>query len=160
MGVPATGLYWGHRTANYAGKLTDASCCAGTASEGASRSSISDASGWRFRITKAGGRSWCFRFRDSSDGATGRSKIGNYPDISLKDAGNATTCGRVAEGVIPRHKKSRTVKLLATGQSRCLAKLYLAEIKDENSDRSKRSADQDEHALNRHVLPNGDTPLR
>ena len=32
------------------------------------------------------GRSWCFRFRDPKTGATGRVKIGNYPDLSLKDA--------------------------------------------------------------------------
>jgi integrase len=115
--------------------------------------------GLAFRITKAGGRSWCFRFRDPATGATGRSKIGNYPDISLKDA-RATANdmrARVAKGVNPATQKKQDREAARDRTVEMLAKLYLAEIKDENSDRFKRSADQDEHALNRHVLPKWET---
>lgn len=110
--------------------------------------------GLSFRITNAGGRSWCFRFRDPKTGTTGRFKIGNYPDISLRDA-RATADNmrkRVAKGVNPTEQKKQDREAARDRRFGTLADLYLTEIKNEDSDRFKKSAAQDEAALNKHVL--------
>ena len=105
-------------------KLTDAYLqSVKTPPEG--RLEIADLSciGLSFRITNAGGRSWCFRFRDPKTGATGRFKIGNYPDLSLKDA-RATADDmrqRIAKGVNPTEQKKQDREAARDRQSASFA---------------------------------------
>lgn len=39
--------------------------------------------GLALRITAAGVKSWCFRFRDPRSGKDARLTLGRYPDVSL-----------------------------------------------------------------------------
>lgn len=43
-------------------------------------------SGLEWRVTASGARSWSFRFRDPTTGATTRHTLGPYPDLGLADA--------------------------------------------------------------------------
>jgi len=107
--------------------------------------------GLSFRITKAGVRSWSFRFRDPLSGKDARSTIGHYPDISLGDARKAADGlrGKVAEGVNPIVEKRRNRADASSKTFQALADRYL----DEHARRFKRSADADERNLRLHVLP-------
>ena len=112
-------------------------------------------SGLAFRITENGARSWSFKFRDPGTTRPGRVKLGNYPDVSLKSARAVADemRQRVAGGVNPSAQKKQDRAAAANRTFEALAKLYVAVVGDEKSDRFKRSAAQDEANLVRHVLP-------
>jgi integrase len=108
-------------------------------------------SGLAFRLTARGVRSWCFRFRDAATGKSARAIIGRYPDVGLSKARARAAAMRadVASGINPTERKRRE-RADATGKTfGALAARYLAE----HARRKKRTADQDEANLKRHVLP-------
>jgi integrase len=107
--------------------------------------------GLAFRVTAAGVRSWCFRFRDPQSGRDARSTIGRYPDITLGQARQAADGLRatVASGINPIQQK-RSGRADASSKSfRILADRYL----DEHARRFKRSHAADEASLRLHILP-------
>jgi integrase len=107
--------------------------------------------GLALRITAAGVKSWCFRFRDPRSGKDARLTIGRYPDVTLSQArARATELRReVAGGTNPVEKKYREREEAQTKTFAALAKRYL----EEHSRRFKRSAAADERNLRLHVLP-------
>jgi integrase len=117
------------------------------------RTEIADlrCAGLAFRITAAGIRSWCFRFRDPQSGKDARSTIGHYPDISLGDARTAADAlrAKVATGVNPIAQKRLDRHDAGSKTFRSLSDRYL----EEHAKRFKRSADADERNLRLHILP-------
>jgi integrase len=117
------------------------------------RTEIADlrCAGLAFRITAAGIRSWCFRFRDPQSGKDARSTIGHYPDISLGDARAAADAlrAKVAKGVNPIAQKRLDRHDASSKTFRSLSDRYL----EEHAKRFKRSADADERNLRLHILP-------
>ncbi|MBQ0824255.1 integrase arm-type DNA-binding domain-containing protein [Microvirga sp. HBU67558] len=107
--------------------------------------------GLALRITAAGVKSWCFRFRDPRTGKDARSTIGRYPDLSLAQArARASDLRReVASGSNPVEKKYRERQEAQTKTFAALAERYL----QEHACRFKRSAAADERNLRLHVLP-------
>jgi integrase len=107
--------------------------------------------GLAFRVTAAGVRSWCFRFRDPQTGRDARSTIGRYPDVSLGKAREAADGlrGKVASGINPIEQKRSDRHDASNKTFRALADRYL----EEHARRFKRSADADERNLRLHVLP-------
>jgi integrase len=107
--------------------------------------------GLAFRVTAAGVRSWCFRFRDPQTGKDARSTIGRYPDISLGQAREAADGlrGKVAKGINPIEQKRSDRHDASNKTFRVLADRYL----EEHARRFKRSADADERNLRLHILP-------
>jgi integrase len=107
--------------------------------------------GLAFRVTAAGVRSWCFRFRDPQSGRDGRSTIGRYPDISLGQARQAADALRaqVASGINPIEQKRSDRHDASSKTFRVLADRYL----DEHARRFKRSHAADERCLELHILP-------
>jgi integrase len=107
--------------------------------------------GLALRITAAGVKSWCFRFRDPRTGKDARSTIGRYPDVSLAQArARAIELRReVASGTNPVEKKYRERQEAQTKTFATLAERYLRE----HARRFKRSAAADERNLRLHVLP-------
>jgi integrase len=107
--------------------------------------------GLAFRITAAGVRSWCFRFRDPQSGKDARSTIGRYPDISLGDARKAADGlrAKVAKGINPIAQKRLDRHDAGSKTFRALSDRYL----EEHARRFKRSADADERNLRLHILP-------
>jgi integrase len=107
--------------------------------------------GLAFRVTAAGARSWCFRFRDPRSGRSTRSTIGTYPDISLAVARERADELRrsVARGENPVEAKRQERREAANKTFEALANRYL----QEHARRFKRSAGEDERNLRLHVLP-------
>lgn len=107
--------------------------------------------GLALRVTPAGVRSWCLRFRDPRTAKTSRSTIGKYPDVTLADARAAAGDLRreVAQGINPVEAKRQARRLIAATTFAHLAERYL----DEHARRAKRSAAADERNLRLHVLP-------
>lgn len=103
------------------------------------------------RITAAGVKSWCFRFRDPRSGKDARLTIGRYPDVSLSQARARVTELRreVAGGSNPVERKYREREEAQTKTFAALAERYL----QEHARRFKRSAAADERNLRLHVLP-------
>jgi integrase len=110
----------------------------------AGRIELSDATcrGLRFRITSASDRSFSFRF-----GRSERVPIGDYPDVSLRDARlKADDLRRqVAAGKNPAHHRRGASERTFAG----LAARYLRE----HAERKKRTAPADKQALAKHVVP-------
>jgi integrase len=110
----------------------------------AGRIELSDATcrGLRFRITSASDRSFSFRF-----GRGERVPIGDYPDVSLRDARMKADDLRrqVAAGKNPAHHRRGASERTFAG----LAARYLRE----HAERHKRTAPADKQALAKHVLP-------
>ncbi len=107
--------------------------------------------GLALRITAAGVKSWCFRFRDPRSGKDARLTLGHYPDVSLSQArARASDLRReVAGGTNPVEKKYREREEAHTRSFAALADRYL----HEHARRFKRSAAADERNLRLHVLP-------
>lgn len=107
--------------------------------------------GLALRITAAGVKSWCFRFRDPRSGKDARLTVGRYPDVSLSQArARASDLRReVAGGTNPVERKYRQRKEAHTKSFAALADRYL----QEHAHRFKRSAAADERNLRLHVLP-------
>jgi integrase len=107
--------------------------------------------GLAFRVTAAGIRSWCFRFRDPQTGKNARSTIGRYPDISLGKARQAADAlrGKVADGINPIEQRRSNRHDASNKTFRLLADRYL----QEHARRFKRSADADDRNLRLHILP-------
>jgi integrase len=107
--------------------------------------------GLTFRVTRAGARSWCFRFRDPQTGRTTRATLGRYPDLSLAAARDGAGALRrdVARGSNPVAAKRQARASHQTTTFAHLAARYL----DEHARRTKRSAAADERNLRLHVLP-------
>jgi integrase len=107
--------------------------------------------GLALRITAAGVKSWCFRFRDPRSGKDARLTLGRYPDVSLSQArARASDLRReVAGGTNPVEKKYRDREEAHTRSFAALADRYL----QEHARRFKRSAAADERNLRLHVLP-------
>jgi integrase len=107
--------------------------------------------GLSFRVTPAGARSWAFRFRDPTTGASSRATIGNFPDVGLADARARANEMRAAveAGRNPVIEK-RSQRVLANQRSfAAVAERYMTE----HSRRKKKSWGDDERNLNLHVLP-------
>lgn len=117
------------------------------------RTELADAScpGLEFRITKAGNKSWSYRYRAAGSGKLQRATIGPYPEISLAKArtqANAMRAG-VALGENPSEAKRRERREAPGRTFEVLANRYLTEY----ARRKKKSAARDESNLNLHVLP-------
>jgi integrase len=119
----------------------------------AGRAEVADlrCAGLSFRVTAAGVRSWCFRFRDPVKGTDGRKTIGRYPDISLSDARDAANKLRsdVSKGVNPTEQKRQDRNDADTKTFQALSDRYL----EEHARRFKRSAAADDRNLRLHILP-------
>jgi integrase len=109
--------------------------------------------GLALRISSAGNRSWCFRFRDPATGKTTRATIGPYPAVGLADARKAADGLRkkVVRGVNPVQAKRQDRAEAHRKTFAALAERYLTE----HAYRRKRprSAAEDERNLRKHVLP-------
>jgi len=108
-------------------------------------------SGLAFRLTAAGGASWCLRFRDPQTGKSSRSTLGKYPDISVaaaRERGNALRQD-VAGGVNPVARKYRDRQDASSKTFKVLADRYMTEY----ARRFKRSAHADQRCLEMHILP-------
>jgi integrase len=107
--------------------------------------------GLTIRVTAAGVRSWCFRFRHPASGADVRSTIGRYPDISLGAARVAADGlrAKVARGINPVDQKRRDRRDAGVKTFQALSDRYLTE----HARRFKRSHVADQRSLEIHVLP-------
>jgi integrase len=132
--------------------LTDALVRA-VAAPATGRTDITDerCEGLALRVTAAGVKSWCFRFRDPRSGKDARLTIGRYPDVSLSQArARASDLRReVAGGTNPIERKYRERDEAHTKTFAALAERYLRE----HARRFKRSAAADERNLRLHILP-------
>lgn len=110
-------------------------------------------SGLAFRVTAAGARSWCYRFRDPTTGRTTRATLGKFPAMTLAKA-------RVKAEALRREVQAGNNPVTAKRQARAeadsktfaaLAERYL----NEHARRRKRpkSVEEDERNLRLHVLP-------
>jgi hypothetical protein len=63
--------------------------------------------GLTFRVTKTGGKSWCYRFRDPRSGKTTRIGIGPYPAVSLAKARER---GKELQGIVAGGQNPVTAK--------------------------------------------------
>ncbi len=117
------------------------------------RAEITDlrCSGLTLRVTKAGVKSWSFRFRDPRSRRLTRATIGAYPTVSLQMARErALELGReVASGVNPVEKKRKDRGEAPARTFEALADRYMRE----HARRHKRTAEADQRNLNLHVLP-------
>ena len=115
--------------------------------------------GLALRVTAAGARSWCFRFRDPATGKTTRATLGPYPTVGLADARAAADAMRkkVVRGVNPVEAKRRERAEAHKKTFATLAARYMAE--HANRHKKPRSAAEDDRNLRLHVLPKwGDRP--
>ncbi len=109
--------------------------------------------GLSFRVTAAGARSWCFRFRDPHTGHSTRIGLGPYPAVSLSAAREMAESQRkiVATGKNPVEVR-RQQRIEAPEKTfEALALRYMRE----HAERKKRpkSVEEDRRNLNLHVLP-------
>ena len=107
--------------------------------------------GLALRVTPAGVRTWCFRFRDPRTTRTTRSTIGKYPDVTLAEARERAGKLRreVAQGINPVEAKRQAREQISATTFADLAERYL----NEHARRAKRSASADERNLRLHVHP-------
>jgi integrase len=109
--------------------------------------------GLAFRITSAGSRSWCFRYRRPDDGETTRFKIGNYPAVGLSAARRHADKLReqLAGGIDPGKERQRERQAAPSRTFGALGERYLVE----HAARHKRasSAGADARNLRLHILP-------
>ncbi len=107
--------------------------------------------GLAFRITKTGGKSWCFRFRDPRSGRSTRIGLGPYPAVSLAKARERgkELQGAVAAGQNPVKTKRRERIEAPQRTFGVLAERYMTE----HAERKKRSAPEDRRNLDLHILP-------
>jgi integrase len=110
-------------------------------------------SGLAFRITKAGARSWSFRFRDPENGATTRATIGVFPAVGLGAARDRADKMRkqVAAGVNPTKHKRAAVAGAGARTFGALAERYMIEHAARH--KRPRSVAGDRANLDLHVLP-------
>jgi integrase len=112
--------------------------------------------GLSFRLTAAGARSWCFRFRDPRTGQSSRIGLGPYPAVSLSDARELAETQRklVATGKNP--VEARRQERIEAPQKTfgALAARYITE----HAERHKRpkSVTDDRRNLEIHILPRWD----
>lgn len=117
------------------------------------RIELSDQScpGLEFRLTKAGARSWSYRYRAPVSGKLSRVTIGPYPEVTLAEARERANDYRkgVSQGEHPSEAKRRARREAPGRTFKVLADRYL----EEYARRNKRSADADERNLKLHILP-------
>jgi integrase len=113
------------------------------------RTELADPScrGLCLRVTPAGAKTFAFRYRDRASRRPERLTLGQYPDVSLREA--RAKAGKlrqqIAAGKNPSaHKREAPARSFAT-----LAERYL----NEYARRHKRSAAKDERNLRLHILP-------
>lgn len=116
-------------------------------------------SGLAYRITAAGARSWCWRFRDPATGKTTRATLGKYPTVSLASARTKAEALRrqVESGTNPVAMRRRARDEAASKTFAALAERYL----NEHARRKNRpnTVDINERTLRLHILPAwGDRP--
>ena len=110
-------------------------------------------SGLEFRITKAGARTWSYRFRDPDHGKPTRAHIGPFPAIGLGAARDRADKMRkqVAAGInLTKHKRA-TVASAGARTFGALAERYMAEHAERH--KRPRSIEEDRRNLDKHVLP-------
>jgi integrase len=134
-------------------KLLTDSYCKAVAPPVEGRLDVADlrCAGLSFRVTPNGARSWTFRFRDPTTGASSRATIGNFPDVGLADARARANQMRatVAAGNNPIDAK-RAKRATANQRSFVtIAERYMTE----HSRRKKKSWGDDERNLRLHLLP-------
>jgi integrase len=116
-------------------------------------------SGLAFRVTAAGARTWCFRFRDPQSGRTTRATLGPYPALGLAGARTAANELRrkVVLGINPVAAKRRAREEAGSRTFAALADRYMRE----HARRRKRprSVEEDARNLRLHVLPKWGTRL-
>jgi integrase len=110
-------------------------------------------SGLEFRITKAGARTWSYRFRDPDNGKPTRAHIGQFPAIGLGAARDRADKMRkqVAAGINPTKHKRAAVASAGARTFGALAERYMTE----HAERHKRPASVagDRANLDLHILP-------
>ena len=106
-----------------------------------------------FRVTPAGARSWCYRFRDPATRKTTRATIGPYPEYTIAEAREAVAALRkqVAHNINPVKAKRRARAEAHSKTFGALADRYLREHAGRH--KKPRSAAEDERNLRLHVLP-------
>jgi len=133
--------------------LTDATCKCDAPKSG--RLEIADLrrQGLVFRVTPNGVRSFGFRYRDPLSRKTKRTLIGNYPDVSLRDARNRAErlVKDVLAGIDPNTARQNEREQAHTRTFGALAERYLKEHAYRH--KRPRSAEEDERNLAVHVLP-------
>jgi integrase len=109
--------------------------------------------GLSFRVTAAGARSWCFRFRDPHTGRSSRLGLGPYPAVSLSTARELADAQRklVATGNNPVEIRRRSRIEAPQRTFASLAARYLTEHAERH--KRPRSAAEDRRNLDLHVLP-------
>jgi integrase len=110
-------------------------------------------SGLAFRVTVAGVRSWCFRFRDPRTGKSSRIGLGPYPAVSLSIARDLVESQRklVAKGSNPVEVR-RQLRIEAPQKTfEALSARYLTEHAERH--KRPRSAAEDRRNLDLHILP-------
>lgn len=107
--------------------------------------------GLAFRISAGGSRSFTFRFRDPKTGKESRITLGRYPAIGLAKARALVNQARVAisEGRNPAYEKKRRRATSASRLFSAVADQYVQTY----ARQKKRSSEQDEWILNKHVKP-------
>lgn len=102
------------------------------------------------RITKAGAKSWSFRFTDPA-GKRARMALAAYPGMGLADARERADEVRkvIAKGLNPIEVKAKARSDAATQTFNALADRYLKE----HANRHKKTADTDTRNLKLHVRP-------
>lgn len=107
-----------------------------------------DHAGLRFRATPAGKGTWFYRYRDP-EGALRLTKLGDWPDMPLKDAREArdglAKARRVHGGALPSRSTDRTFIALWDA--------YLAAISDPARDEYQRSHRETRRLLEADVVP-------
>lgn len=138
-----------------AGKVLTATLIESIEPPAAGRIEVADlrSPGLAFRITKAGARSWCFRFRDPENGATTRAGLGTFPAVTLKAAraGAERMRKQVAAGINPTRHKRAAVATAGQRTFKALAERFMTE----HAARRKRpsSIAGDRSNLDNHILP-------
>lgn len=109
--------------------------------------------GLAYRVTAAGARSWCWRFRDPATGKTTRATIGKYPAVSLATARTKAEALRrqVEHGTNPVAAKRREREEADSKTFAALAQRYLTEHARRH--KKPKSIEEDERNLRLHVLP-------
>lgn len=110
-------------------------------------------SGLAYRVTAAGARSWCWRFRDPATGKTTRATLGKYPAITLAKArAKAEALRREVEaGTNPVAIKRRARDEATAKTFAALAARYMSEHAGRKN--RTRTVDIAERTLKLHVLP-------
>lgn len=109
--------------------------------------------GLAYRVTAAGARSWCWRFRDPVTGRTSRATLGKYPAVSLASARTKAEALRrqVERGTNPVAAKRKEREEADSKTFAALAQRYLAEHARRH--KKPKSIEEDERNLRLHVLP-------